>query len=410
VKLLFITSAYPEDREDARGIFIHRIARELVRQGLEVTVIAPGTPSAPLRSELDGVTVARVTYWMPRQQRLAVGLGGIMPNLRAHPWRIVQVPPLIGALTLKAHRLASTFDVVHAHWVYPAGLVGAVAARRRHVPLVVTSHGGDLNLAQRSRFLRLLSGRVARASDACIAVSQDLVKQFISFGVPPARVSLIPYGVDPVHDPADADRIPDASLSEIRNLPVFRMIYVGSLIPRKSVETLLEAHQELEGRGRRVASVILGGGPEKNHLEQVARERSLRHVRFVQAQPPSMVPRWMSQSDVLVLPSRSEGRPNVILEAMAAGLPVVATDIPGNRELVRAGETGLLFPVGDFRKRADCIEELDQHEEARREMGERGRARIARDGLTTTQIAQTHAALYRRIVEQAPGNKRARMP
>src|SRR6266550_4745534 len=115
MRVLFVTSAYPEDRDDARGIFIQRIANGLVREGIEV--------------------------------------------------------------------------VIHAHWIYPAGIAGLVAARRRRVPLVITSHGGDLNLARGSRVLRSLSARVARTADACVAVSDDLASQFRSLGVAQQRIS-----------------------------------------------------------------------------------------------------------------------------------------------------------------------------------------------------------------------------
>jgi len=176
------------------------------------------------------------------------------------------------------------------------------------------------------------------------------------------------------------------------------MLYVGSLIPRKAVETLLEAHHQLQSNGYTVGSVIVGDGPEKGNLDRLARARSLDHVWFVGSQPPSLVSRWFSIADVLVLPSRSEGRPNVVLEAMAAGVPVVATDIPGTRELVQEG-AGFLFPVGDPRALASSVGRLIEAPSAARLMGERGRDRVELEQLTTTHIAKRHIALYERLIK-----------
>src|SRR6266581_101685 len=106
MRVLFVTSAYPEDRDDARGIFIHRIANGLVREGIDVVVLAPGTPSAPRQGVFDGVHVERATYWVRPRQRLATGLGGIAPNLREHPQLALQVPFLVSALLRGALRLA----------------------------------------------------------------------------------------------------------------------------------------------------------------------------------------------------------------------------------------------------------------------------------------------------------------
>jgi L-malate glycosyltransferase len=397
--VLFVTSAYPEGRDDARGIFIQRIARGLVREGLEVTVLAPGTPSAPQRSLVDGVPVERAPYWVRSRQRLATGLGGIVPNLRAHPGWALQVPSLVGALVRGALRLASAADIVHAHWTYPAGIAGVAAAKRHHIPLVVTSHGGDLNLTRRSRLLRSVSGRVARAADACVAVSDDLAEQFRSLGLAPEQISVIPYGVDLIEEATGDAPIAATVPDELLTFDGFRLIYVGSLIPRKSVQTVLEAHHRLQSSGRVVCSVIVGDGPDRANLERLARARSLDHVWFVESQPPVQVPRWLSIADALVLPSRSEGRPNVVLEAMAAGVPVLATDIPGTRELVREGETGLLFPVGDSQALADCVDRLIDSPDAARLMGERSRVRVELDRLTTAHIAKSHIALYERVIK-----------
>lgn len=399
MRVLFVTSAYPAHPDDPRGIHIHRLARALCRAGVHITVVSPGAPAAARAEVLDGVLVQRVPYWIPKWQRLATGLGGIVPNLRQSPWLSLQVPPLITALTWRACALASAFDVIHAHWLYPAGIAGLISARAHRIPLVVTSHGGDLNLARHSRLLHLLTSRISQAADVCVGVSDALCEQFVSLGVVAKRVMCIPAGVEVTAEQSSFPEEASRSYQEFKTFAGFRLVYVGSLIPRKSVDTLLEAHDELVQRKHAIASAIVGPGPLREVLQDIVRKRALRHVFFADAQSPSAVPGWMSAAHALVLPSLSEGRPVVVMEAMALGLPVVATNISGTRELVRDEETGLLFTPRDAIGLANCIERLIRDEGLRQELGRRARTRVEEDGLTLPRVVQKHLALYAQLCE-----------
>lgn len=399
MRVLFITSSYPAHQDDPRGIFVHRLARSLCHEGAQVTVIAPGIPRIPLHTQLDSVEIRRVLYWIPQWQRLATGLEGIMPNLQQRPWLWLQVPTLIGGLVWGALRIASDFDIVHAHWLYPAGIAGVFAARRHNLPLIVTSQGGDLNLARRSRVPRVLINWVSQAADACVGVSKALCEQFLAIGVPPSKVRFISSaGVD-----LTIARPPLSGEAQIRYQQFnecggFRLLYVGSLIPRKSVDTLLEAHYELEQRGYRIACAIVGPGPEEGRLRMMVQALGLRHVFFVGPQPPSLVPVWMSAAQALILPSLSEGLPNVVLEAMAFGLPVVATDIPGTREVVQKDKTGFLFTPRDEKGLADRIEQLIKNESLSNQLGQQAREYVDAEGLTTAHAVRRYLSLYEQMI------------
>lgn len=399
MRVLFITSAYPTQPDDPRGIFIHRLARGLCREGIKVTVIAPGSSNASRYEEIDGITVHRVTYWIPRWQRLATDLSGIVPNLKHRPWLLFQVPLLIAALIWRAVRLASSYDIIHAHWLYPAGIAGLIAGKRYKVPLIVSSHGGDLNLAQHLRLLQLLCSLISRGSDVCIGVSKSLCEQFEYFGVPTEKIRHIPVGAD---TDLLSDRLADHDevYQRFKNYPGLKILYVGSLIPRKSVETLLKAHQKLQAHGYSIATAIVGSGPVKPRLDAMVRDNLMTNVFRVNEKPPTMVPAWMSAADVFVLPSLSEGQPTVIMEAMALGLPTIATDIPGTRELIYDGETGFLFPPQDAEGLAACIQRFIDHEDLKEKMSMRGRLFIQRNGLTSTHVAQKHIEIYLALLRE----------
>jgi glycosyltransferase involved in cell wall biosynthesis len=398
MRVLFITSAYPTHRDDARGIFIHRLARELCRKGIQVTVIAPGAPSAPSSETMDGVEIHRAKYWIQRWQHLATDLSGIMPTLKQRPWLLFQVPPLIMSLTWCAVQRARFFDLIHAHWLYPSGIAGIIAAKVRKRPFVVTSHGGDLNLARHSRILTVIARQLSRASDACIGVSRALCEQFRSYGIPEDKSLYIPVGAEVVDNLSGGVVDGCAELREFADFAGLRILYVGSLIPRKSVETLLAAHHELEERGYSVASAIVGPGPQKDRLKSMVKEQSINNVFIVDEQPPSLIPAWMLAAHTLVLPSLSEGQPTVVMEAMALGLPVLATDIPGTQELVHAGKTGFLFPPRDVERLTGCLENFINDEPLRQQMGHQAKEEITHKGLTTPQIARKHIVLYEKLV------------
>jgi glycosyltransferase involved in cell wall biosynthesis len=368
-----------------------------VQQGVEVTVLAPGAPGAPGAETRHGVRVQRARYWIDRWQALAIGVSGIVPNLRQRPWLIVQLPLLVASLIWWAVRLARDATLIHAHWVYPGGLAGLVAARVHGIPLIVTSHGGDLNLARRSRFLRAIVRRVSRSADLCLGVSHAMVEEFVRNGAPAARVRFVPLGVEATVGTGETLDAGDPLLREFAGQPGLRAVYVGSLIPRKSVLTLLEAHAIVQADGREIATLVVGTGPTEPELRRFVRERQLRGVFFAGAQAPEAVRPWIRAGQVLVLPSRSEGRGLVLVEAMIEGIPVVATDIPGPRELVLPGQTGCLFPPGDSRALADCLERLAD-ESLRRRLGEGGRALVEEQGLTVAASARQHVELYRALV------------
>ncbi len=362
--------------------------------------MAPGSPAAPSKEHRAGVEVQRATYWVPRWQHLAADFGGIVPTLKRRPWLVTQVPALVVALSRHALRLARDADLIHAHWMYPAGIAGAIASRYRRIPLVVTSHGTDYALAERHLALRVLSRWVVSQAAKCTGVGQDLVEGLRILGVPSERLEYLPLGVATrPATPADG-QTEGGELQEFREAQALRLLYVGRLVSGKSVETLLQAHRMLERQGHPVTSALLGSGPEEGRLRDLSRDSELQHVLFLGARPPAAVRAWMSAADLLVLPSLSEGRGIVIVEAMAQGTPAIASDIPGPRDLIEDGRTGLLFPPGDAAALAQCVERLIGDPAYLRQLGQNARERIVTEGLSLEQSTQRHISLYRSLLKR----------
>jgi glycosyltransferase involved in cell wall biosynthesis len=233
------------------------------------------------------------------------------------------------------------FDLIDAHYFYPDGVAAALLARLLRKPLAITARGTDLNLIPRHALPRRMIRWAARRADASIGVSQALVDVLRGWNIDPARLHAMRNGVD---------------LKRFRPLPREQMrrelglngapllLSVGNLLELKGHHLLIDALQALESRYPEARLVIVGQGPERRNLEERAHARGVaQRVSFAGVVPNDELARWYSAADVLVLASRREGWPNVLLEAMACGTPVVATGVGGVPEII-ASHVGVLLP------------------------------------------------------------------
>jgi teichuronic acid biosynthesis glycosyltransferase TuaC len=177
------------------------------------------------------------------------------------------------------------------------------------------------------------------------------------------------------------------------------VLYVGSLIERKGVGCLIEAL----ARGvseKRVEAYLAGEGSQRAGLEELAQHGKARgRVHFLGSIAKDRVHLWMCAADVLVLPSYSEGRPNVVLEALASGTPVVASSVNGTSELIRDGEDGLLFRPGDVAALRDCIARVLAERELATTFAAGGPQRIASLGLSWSNHGRRLLEIYRETMD-----------
>lgn len=308
----------------------------------------------------------------PARQRFAARSGVVRAGLPV-PW--CRGMYLAAAAPL-ARGLASGADLVHVHLGEDLG-IGPLAvrvARERGVPLVVTVHTslrhtlavGDA----RSALLKVAGGRVelwtARAAAAVITLTPRLAARLVDDVVERERLHVVPSGVEAAAFDGDgADPFPD--------IPHPRVVFVGRLHPQKQVQTLIRAARLLATQDAHV--VVVGDGPDRQRLEALAAASSRVHLTgFV---PHDRVPAVLGHADVFVLPSRYEELGSVLLEAMHAGLPIVASDTGGIPDVVTDGASGLLVPPGDPAALARAIDRLLADRDLAARLGERARAEAA---------------------------------
>lgn len=357
--LAVLSTLFPSAAEPVAGIFIKERMFRVARH-LPVTVIAPQPwfplqglvrrwkptyrPDRPRHEVVDGIEVHRPRFF---------ALPGVLRRLDG--WSIaVAVRPLLRRLQREGRA-----DILDVHFGFPDGYAGHLLARWSGLPYLITLRGKE----ERLRHTPAIGSRMARAlsqADRVIAVSAALRQVGVELGAREADAHLIGNGIDldkfqPIPQAEARQRLgipPDASV----------LVSVGGLVERKGFHRVIECLPQLLNDHPRLVLLVVGGaGPEGDfspRLHELTRELGLQaQVRFLGALPPQELHVPLSAADLFVLATRYEGWANVLLEAMACGLPVVTTRVGGNAEVVCRPELGLLVPFGELQALAAAIDE-----------------------------------------------------
>ncbi|MBI4584641.1 MAG: glycosyltransferase [Planctomycetes bacterium] len=339
-RLVVITAAYPSPAEPMRAVFLKNYLQALAAESFEIAVVAPRVHREDPLEEIEGpIAIRRFRY--PSGGRRLKELGRL-PALSLPVYLLAG----LSALVLEVRRRAPA--LLYAHWVIPAGFLGALAAALCGLPLVVHAHGSDIHrYALSSRPAAALARWTLRRATLILAVSQDLARQMAGgLGIPAEKIRILPMGIDgrwfrPAEDRERRRR--ELEIDEGR----LHLLFAGDLDPWKGIDFLaaaLAAAKDLVGK---VCLHIAGAGalrPELERLEKCSRGA----VRLLGRLPPEELASWYHAADLLVLPSRGEGAPVSVMEALACGLPVLATPAGGIPELVEDGKTGWLAASPEF--------------------------------------------------------------
>lgn len=381
-----VTTSFPVVGFSSSGIFVERLVSSIVKEA-EVTVLLPcpdGTTDIPKGK---AYSAQFFHYGIKKWQRLAHYPGGIPDVITRRDPVILLLPLFLSSMFVACIRLAGKVDVMHGNWSVP-GLISAIAARLRRRPAITTVRGEDINRIKHSKFFRLIFVSLLLMNHYVVVVSEamqnDLRECFTRWA---NKIVFISNGV---------------SIDSVENRPAFRLplrlLTVGSLIRRKRIEIMLSALLQLKN-WENVFLRIIGEGPERENLEQIAKKFAVHdHVDFVGTVAPEQVEQHLKWADIFLFTSESEGRPNAVLEAMAAGLPIVATNIPGIREII-SSDAGLLCPVGDAQSLALSITKMKDDQVSAIAMGQIAKQRIEDRKMTWSRSAMQYISLYKEVIE-----------
>jgi len=295
--------------------------------------------------------VYRFRYFFEKGEVLAYGShqggGGILANLKRQPWCYALVPLFVGAEVMSLVRMlrGQEFDLIHAHWLIPQGLVAVLAARisGTAVPVICTSHGADL-FALRGSIWERIKQFVVASSSGLTAVSRTMRERLLTMSDKMDRIRVIPMGVD-----LERQFVPLPGKRRRKSL-----LFVGRMVEKKGLRYLIKAMPVVLENHPEANLVIAGSGPEEASMSRLVATLGLsEQVRFVGALQNREIPALYQASELVVFPSivardgDQEGFGLVLVEAMGCECAVIASDLAAIRDIIIDGKTGLLVPEKD---------------------------------------------------------------
>ncbi|KPA11374.1 group 1 glycosyl transferase [Candidatus Magnetomorum sp. HK-1] len=389
MKILILTTSFPLSKSSTSGVFILHLIENLP-ESIDMTVLAPCH-----RTEIKPVAKSKYKLkcfrYAPKSwQILAHEPGGIPVALKNNRKLFFVLPFFLISMTIECLRLARKVDVIHANWSVN-GVIAGICAFLTGTPVITTLRGSDVRRSLYSRVEKCLLNLCLKLNDKVIAVSEAICKD-VKQNHPGCSQHLltIPNGVGNnfLNIFPKRDEKKDRSLS---------FVSIGNLIPQKGISTVLYALKKIAPLDD-IKYHIIGDGPEKQNLISLSLKLGIsEQVHFLGSISHDEIPGYLANMDVLILSSWGEGRPNVILESMAAGIPVIASNIDGVRELIKDSETGLLFDVDNSGQLAKHMELLKNNPQLRNKLGTAGRQIIFQNGLTWNKTAMRYVQIYKDV-------------
>lgn len=380
-KLLVTASTFPRWKGDTEPRFILDLSKALQKY-FDVTVLVPSAPGAKEHEDLEGIEVVRYHYFPIHKWETLCYPGAIVPRIKEKKIRVFLVPFLFLGLYIKLFKILPQYDIVHAHWLIPQGIVQSFFKK----PYIVTGHGGDVMSLNKGIF-KYLKRRCLNNAKKITVVSDALQKQVTKL-CPNTESSVISMGCDITKF---GRRFRQENYFSQGNEKI--ILFVGRLVEVKGVSYLIEAMKNIDAK-----LIIVGDGPLKESLQRQA-ESIKNKVEFLGAKSHTELARIYASSDIFVAPSvttkdgSKEGLGLVLLEAMASGLPVVGSESGGIPEIIQDGYNGFLVEeksVEQLTKKIRCL--IDSEELC---------VKLAENGLKTAKERdyRTIAKKYKDVLE-----------
>jgi len=377
--VVMVATSYPRFPGDLVGTFMEPIARGVAARGHAVHLVVPWHPRWS-RVDEPGLSYHPFKY-APHSSLNVFGYAqGLEADVRlkTSAWLAAPLGVLSGCLRAASVARSVGATVLHGHWVVPGGVMAALAGRGR--PLVVSLHGSDVYVAERHAVARAAARHAFARAAWVTACSEDLARRAVGLGAREDGLEVLPYGVD-------VDRFrPEPEGREPRRREIgltpgsIGVLAVGRFVRKKGFEYLIDAAGRLRDRDPAVHLLLAGGGDLENELRARAAGAGVaERVHFLGLLTQDEVARTLAAADIAVVPSvrddqgNVDGLPNTVLEALASGVPLVATPAGGIGAVVRDGLTAIVVPERDAEALAAAILSLAGDPALRRRLGDAGR-------------------------------------
>ena len=385
MKIAILTSSYPRFPGDGTAPFIQSIAENLLKLGHDVEVVAPFDPEV---NEIDStiVKVHRFRYIWSDRLYIMGHAKSLKADVRLRPLAYLLLPFFLVGAFIKLMQVTreQNSQIIHVNWVLPNGPVAVLVSAIRKIPFVVSLHGSDMYVAQKNPIFRAAARWVFRQADAVTSCSKQLLEAAQNLDAPEVS-HLIPWGVDPKKF-YPKPKNPNSAHSWGFRTENTHIIALGRLVHKKGFDVLILAFADLAEKYPHVRLVIGGEGSLRTSLEALVQKYNIQNrVIFPGRIPWDQVADFFALGDIFVLPSirdahgNVDGLPTVLLEALACGIPVVASDIGGVQMVIEDGENGLLIPPEDLQTLRETLTRLLGNAEERTRLGQAAHKSVVND-------------------------------
>lgn len=395
-----VTSSYPRFAGDTVGTFLEPIARGLAGRGHEIHIVLPWHPRLARGARENGLSFHPFRYAPTRALHVFGYAGALEEDVRLRASALAVTPMALLSAWASAASVARRIQatIVHAHWVVPGGAIAALTGRA--VPHVISLHGSDVYVAERYGFARRAARFAFRRAAWVTACSDDLRERAVRLGADPRRTTTIPYGVDA--ERFHPDRAHRAVYRERLGLSEATTIVftAGRFVRKKGFEYLIDAFGLPPLASKDATLVVAGGGDLEPALRTRADRMGSSRIRFIGLVSQDEMAGYLAAADIVVVPSvrdeagNVDGLPNVVMEALASGTPLVATRAGGIPSVVEHGRTGMLVAERSPAELASAIARLLDDEGLRARIGGTARQEaVSRH--TWDEVARRFEEVYR---------------
>lgn len=402
MKVLVLTSSFPRYKNDWWQQAVLSIYSNMDMKKYNITVIAPSAPGAKISEKINGVNVKRFSYFFPSSLQVLTTGEGVLYTSRKKILGKIQIVTFVLAefFSVLSTLAKEDFDIIHANWILPQGLIAVIAKFIFRKPVIVTVHGTDIFALKNLNFVKTF---ILKHVDLCTANSSATYEAAYQI-CKNAKIEIVPMGVDlKMFNPSKKDIKWKKEFGGSAKI----ILGVGRLIKWKGFEYLIRAFPSVFLKFPKAKLLIIGKGPEGENLKKLANKLSLKigkNIFFIDHVGHGRLPYIYASSDVVVSPSitivttgEKEGQGNVVLEARASGTPVIASRSGGLVDTIDGKTNGLLFREKDYRELAKQIIYIFSNDKARKNLSENG-FKLVREKYSWKVTSSKFCKLYEKII------------
>jgi len=399
INVLSLSTTYPESHNSIKPKFVHLLNKELVKLGVYVKVITPHIRHSLTTETLDSVNLRRFRYLPSKYELDRISIPDVISRSRFGVFKVAIMCLSFFVFTF-FECLKEQPDIIHGQWAFPGGYFSFIIAKIFRKKSIISIHGAETPLLNKFRIIRRLTIHSLNKSSKVIVNSNYTKDVYVKMGVNEnkiIKINPIPNFLQHVSDNALLKKFKTNFTNEKSRIITF----VGRLVERKGIEYLIKAVSETKTEN--IHLIIAGSGWLLNDLKKLTCTLELENkITFFENPSDEDLGKLYGITDVFVLPSiidskgETEGLGLVILEAMNAGIPVVATSVGGIKDIIKHEVNGLLVNQKDPKDIAKAIQRIISDEELKRKIVENSKKTVME--FTPSTIAQKYYEIYEKIV------------